>query len=130
MFNGRASFAEQERLMKHETFKTEAAPPLDLGKPSLEALAFRLRHRETWPPGFEWNYSSCLTCAFGLAQKMWRVTESGDTVAGEAGRWFNIPKTAAREVFVWAAHKRGCDMSAVTPEMVADDIDLYLASRS
>jgi hypothetical protein len=43
----------------------------DLTVPSLENLAFMLRHRETWPADFEWNYVYLETCAIGLADRMW-----------------------------------------------------------
>jgi hypothetical protein len=116
--------------MKHETFKIESEKLLDLGKPSLEALSFMLRHRETWPPGFEWNYTHCRSCAFGLAQKTWRLIANFGLVDEIAAQWFNISENDAFQIFYRTSIKRRCAMGAVTPEMVADDIDLHLACRS
>jgi hypothetical protein len=45
----------------------------DLLVPSLENLAFMLRHPETWPEGFEWDYGCYAGCAVGLAHRLWGV---------------------------------------------------------
>jgi hypothetical protein len=44
----------------------------DLSVPSLRNLAFILRHKETWPPGFYWNYCRADSCALGLAVRVWK----------------------------------------------------------
>ncbi len=50
----------------------DGTPPIpDLSVPSLENLAYMLRHRETWPEGFRWSYRNYNTCALGLADQMW-----------------------------------------------------------
>ena len=49
----------------------EANALVSLNRPSLRGLAFALRHPETWPAGFTWNYAKCNSCAMGLAAKIW-----------------------------------------------------------
>jgi hypothetical protein len=98
-----------------------------LSKPSLAALSFVLRNRETWPDGFVWDYRDCLSCAMGLAFRLGMVA-GFDTVAMADS--FKISQEAARNIFIEAAyhHKLGT-MRAVTPEHVADLIDAHLAAQ-
>lgn len=42
-------------------------------KPSLRGLSYALRHPETWPAGFEFDYGDCKRCAIGLIFKLWGI---------------------------------------------------------
>lgn len=116
----------------------------DLDKPSLHALSYALRHPDTWPEGFTWNFSYCSQCAMGLAGKLWDLHISGDHGGKQAlsqiARTFAMPYAEANSIFLgaggWAPtitqraffrRKEIYDFDAVTPEMVADQIDAYLA---
>ena len=103
-------------------------------KPSLEGLAYILRHPELWPQGFEWNFAWCQTCAMGLA---WRLCNGQ-------------PKTSTKGIFDWTANtfalspglveemfttrlmrRIGVQYSdEVTPLHVADAIDRYLLAAA
>lgn len=121
----------------------------DLNKPSLVGLSYALRHPELWPPGFQWNYKSCETCAMGLAHQLWNDIPLGSNNANQGAsimaKAFAIPFSTAKNVFMgqtgsyasswvpskikreWLFHKKNvCDQDAITPEMVADQIDKYL----
>lgn len=111
--------------MKHQTF--EDAAQIDLSKPSLEALSFLLRHRELWPKGFEWGYGECVSCAMGLAVSLWSIYRKdsyGDTVR-KALHVTEEKKEQFNDIFYFAGSRRGVNL--IIPEMVADDIDAYLA---
>lgn len=110
--------------MKH-VMPNETEQLLDLGKPSLEALSFMLRHREMWPAGFKWNYAHCETCAMGLAYDLWDESQRGNICT-----FLDVPSNPAGAIFGDVGAKRGLSDHLVNPEMVADDIDVYLASRS
>ena len=113
-----------------------------LDKPSLENLSYCLRHPETWPEGFVWNYKDCETCAAGLAHELWKSipkTDRGNIVSVMANK-FSIPYSIAMSLFMNANHNRPTKwffglvqtpilQSSVTPEMIADDIDTYLAQQ-
>ena len=116
--------------MKHEPIKTEADALLDLSKPSLEALAFMLRHREMWPGGFEWNYNECSTCAVGMARRLWESSiPTRYCISEDVAKAFGMRECDASLIFIRAARRRYILATSVTPEMVADDIDAYLAER-
>jgi hypothetical protein len=122
----------------------------NLDKPSLVGLSYMLRHPDTWPEGFVWNYNRCEQCAMGLAHAMWRVPLTDiDTGASVMARTFAMPYGDANSIFMgkgsWiptktAMHTEGSlwwkktitevqkNPRAVTPEMVADQIDAYLAT--
>lgn len=117
-------------------------------KPSLVALAYALRHPETWPEGFVWDYGSCADCAMGLASELWSDRKSPDPDDSDAMRsWIAremaLPLGRADDIFFGLAPivtkkvKVGWfrsrtegkpDWDAVYPEDVADAIDRYLAS--
>lgn len=118
----------------------------DLDKPSLGNLAYALRHPETWPKGFVWNYADCAQCAMGLAHSLWREKTERPSNRGEVGssrmaRAFAIPYETALAVFFragvgYSVRKKTwfggikmvpCPHEAVTPEMVAKQIDAALA---
>lgn len=120
----------------------------DLDKPSLHGLSYALRHPDVWPEGFIWNYGNCDNCAMGLAHALWRSSipemhrDSGCSIMA---RTFAMPYGKADSIFLgdldwiptkkiteghlwWREHRTLSDFRRVTPEMVADQIDIYLAS--
>lgn len=108
-------------------------------KPSLETLAYALRHPETWPDGFVWNYSGCTTCAMGLAAELWfkgREQVSVPAYISWAAHTFAMQYEAATRIFLktrpprtWR-HPFAQEISAVTPEHVATAIERYLEQES
>lgn len=110
---------------------------------TLEGLAWRLRHPETWPTDFVWDYSDCRTCAMGLAYRLIAgpikdpdyiedfVIEHLPEVRDVADR--EQLSSSAEEIFydlhtVYFSHKCGGGWrTQITPRMVADAIDAYLA---
>lgn len=122
-------------MTKLKTKVSESAFLADLDKPSLHALSYALRHPDTWPEGFSWNYTNCGHCAMGLAHKLWsRVPRPyADDGTSIMARAFAMPYTEAKKVFfdancLWGWGKLPYKpMSAVTPENVADAIDRYIA---
>jgi len=94
----------------------------DLSKPSLEGLAYILRHKELWPKNFKrkgWEFTDCSRCAMGLACRLWRIEDFDlATIAGE----FNIRWEDAYKIFI----VKGAE---ITPEIVARRIDEYLENR-
>lgn len=110
----------------------------DLDKPSLHALSYVLRHPDTWPKGFYWDYTKCTQCAMGLARRLWSTDiEQAKNSSGASimARTFAMPYAKAERIFMegWKNHRHlgvfSRDPETVTPEMIADDIDRYLASR-
>jgi hypothetical protein len=89
----------------------------DLSVPSLAGLAWVLRHKEAWPPGHQWDFTRGSTCAVGIAMRRWgtRVTD-----------FPSMTISARNTMFCFGAYHPVAD-SDVTPEMVADRIDTYLA---
>lgn len=83
----------------------------DLDKPSLHALSYALRHPDTWPENFVWDYNDCQQCAMGLANAFWhkgRHQKSGKNTEGyeferpyisRAAKDFGIPYGKAVEIF-------------------------------
>ena len=103
----------------------EAEEIVSLEQPSLRGLAYALRHRETWPAGFEFYYFDPDHCGVGLAQKLWKR---------HFGLWLCefpglLPKSA-HEIFFNRTNALGIAGEAVTPEHVADAIETYLLSHS
>jgi len=117
----------------------------DLDKPSLHALSYALRHPDTWPQGFYWNYSDCDECAMGLAHCLWKSipqpTDDSSRGTTDMARTFHIPYSVADSIFYggdWTPRRTSghlwwkgtiMDFESVTPDMVADQIDAYLASK-
>ena len=117
--------------MKMEPVKSFEAEQLfvDLDKPSLRGLAHVLRHREFWPEGFVWYYGNYNTCAYGMSVRLWDgyikkvgVFDFDEEMASA----FSIPDNVAVLIFMDCGQPK-VPRSAVTPEMVAADIDTYLA---
>lgn len=115
-------------------FKT---PETDLHKtyisptPTLESLSYILRNPETWPPGFHWDYNYCTSCAMGLTTTIWNLDHYKMNEA------YGISDDVARSIFSevhpvgeasWMPYLFGSRRNAVTPDMVADQIDKYLAA--
>lgn len=104
-----------------------------MDRPSLMGLSYALRHPETWPAKFTWNYDDCDTCAMGLAYQLWRSQMENpprnvDGYISWAARSFSMPFKVAKKAFQHASvftHFGYYDH--VTPEKVADVIDAYLA---
>lgn len=145
--------------MKHEVITPSETDRLfvDLESPSLEALSFVLRHPDTWPEGFVWDYSNCNHCAMGMARALWRITDQSmmEVTVGSSimAKTFGMGFTDSQQIFFGANDERKYKIEkivwggflglwrqtlvelvpisrkAVTPEMVADDIDAYLARR-
>ena len=88
---------------------------LDNRQATLKNLSYALRHRETWPAGFEWNYQDCYKCAMGLAHRMWpqQVAAPSSDVMAET---FGMNPFDASMVFLHAG-------APATPEQIADKID-------
>lgn len=120
----------------------EAQQLLDLNKPSLQALSYYLRHEELWPAGFIWRYNSCNSCAMGLAAALWTLTMSrSELEVSHSYKFmsdnFNITNSTVDNIFLgkgnwmpmYEDYPSFGNFYAVTPEMVADQIDKYLASR-
>ena len=99
---------------------TPTAP--DLSVPSLENLAYALRHRETWPLGFRWNYCSAYGCAIGLAERLWgrQAPLSVVDAPNDSPIFFRC-----RVPFVWWKPFARRWMKDVQPEHVADAIDRH-----
>lgn len=117
----------------------------DLNKPDLQNLAYVLRHPETWPKRFVWDFSYCATCAMGLARALWTEVQFANgqnrAAVSAMAREFAMPFTQAQLIFGGDAYgiltkskghlwwkRRFHDWSSVTPEMVADQIDAYVGS--
>ena len=106
--------------------------------PSLEALAYRLRHPETWPKGFKWYFGDCTSCAMGLAHelwapdklKKWRESERDTPWASSTATMLDMPYSSVDRIFMNAGHSYGvCFAGQIRPEMVADQIDAFLKRR-
>ena len=118
----------------------------DLNRPSLHALSYVLRQPHMWPRNFHWNYSNCETCAMGLAHLLWHSIPSATQEDGASimAREFAIPFGISRSIFLggtwtpikievtgalwWKQEIHSYNFERVTPEMVADQIDAYLAN--
>lgn len=110
--------------------RVEVERLFSLDQPSLRALSHVLRHKGLWPKGFKWNFSSCETCAMGLASQLWHLDLErgyGHAMASSMGSsGVVLVSLFTIKGYVSVATPNG---SKVTPEMVADKIDQYLASE-
>lgn len=115
-----AAAVAREEIKDNEAFLKET------NKPSLERLSYILRHKELWPEGFEWDFSSCRQCAMGMARDLWWRGENTGVV--EIADKFDLPFSVSKMMFLAPAKKwyGRSSMRAVTPKMVADRIDAYL----
>ncbi len=102
----------------------DGTPPVPgLSVPSLENLAYVLRHRETWPRGFEWDYRFGPSCAIGLSAETW----PGNGLSYRLPRDIIVGVRPPDRWFEFFRPFRG--MEAVTASMVADAIDHLLARQ-
>ena len=67
--------------------------------PSLSVLAFRLRNRETWPPGYEFDFQRIETCAIGLAAILWPKAFPKGPDFRRAMKVFNLNEAWALHLF-------------------------------
>jgi hypothetical protein len=138
------------------TTRTPAVQALadSLGKPSLHALSYALRHPETWPKGFVWDFNNWDGCAMALAHVLWSdgdpvpkdKSEENDCWREWVSIWaktFGVSFSDVQRMFYgteWTSRPKTflgieydrtpkiSDWSEITPEMVADEIDRYLAT--
>ena len=127
----------------------------DASKPSLENLSYALRHPETWPQGFAWDYRHCDSCAMGLAHQLWGLFPKTECVSydpdhlalkSEVARELAMPYEDVKDIFFgsgdsypsitivkghlwWKKTRQRTNNASVTPEMVADEIDAYIARQ-
>lgn len=124
-------------------------------KPTLHGLSYALRHPDTWPEGFVWDYGECGQCAMGLAHALWEQVPKANKKTGASfmARTFSLPFNTASSIFMgnvgpyrarwipdaalktvvsghlwWRVETTKPNWNAITPEMVADQIDKYLAT--
>lgn len=109
---------------------------LDLSRPMLSTLAHVLRHEELWPANHKWAFSYAFSetditsncssgCALGIAYRLWGRDPTRRLIApiiGPFGDSIFSAGTGAIEVY-------GVDHKHVTPAMVADKIDQYIAAH-
>lgn len=97
--------------------------------PDLRDLIYVLRHKETWPPGFEWDYRACTTCAMGLAHRIWpdKVTRSTSVAMSEA---FGMNLDDAQDIFLKSDNMWNTIFNrGVSPEYIAKRLTRYLANN-
>lgn len=121
--------------MPYDTLN-EAEALFKIGDPSLRSLAYILRRRELWPKEFVWNFSHCASCAMGLAAELWYkgvdpwevIEKLNDLNIDHAINLFTflgyISKYSVKNYKYYGVIDR-----PITPEMVADKIDAYLAGK-
>jgi hypothetical protein len=106
-------------------------------EPSLENLAYVLRHQELWPEDFVWNYAHAPNCAIGLCTKLYRqpIDHLNAKLREEYGAFNKIFNDSGDEtetvtlfgfIPIW---QRKLEMNEITPEIVADRIDNWLAKQ-
>lgn len=109
-----------------------------LAQPSLENLSYALRHPETWPDDFTWNFAFCGSCAMGLASKLWslrgEVSDDIDVSMTTMARTFAMDLYRVGHIFGssefterWWRNAKSPEL--VTPAEVADAIDRYVAAQ-
>lgn len=106
----------------------EADSLVDLSKPDLRTLAVVLRNRLLWPPGFVWDYTNCKTCALGMAHQLWSHSIPGTTRPYAEGP-LGLTDAEGLQIFVGLSETYA-GRKNVTPEMVADEIEVVLATHS
>lgn len=103
--------------------KTEPTQSFLAGK-SLRDLGYALRHPETWPPGFEWEFLDCNKCAMGLAYQLGMATKPWGPAMVKA---FGIPEREAVKIFCTGYLCQ--QFGVITAVDVANRIDAYLARQ-
>src|SRR6266576_1609339 len=125
-------------LMKTDAKLLENIELFDkMDQPSLERLAYLLRHKDLWPKGFKWNFCMCERCAMGLAIAFWNIdldkqenhfinwneiVPIGQLSASAMVDMFHISSVKIiKEIFYNENGAMGdYAMSDITPEIVAD----------
>lgn len=107
-------------------------------KPTLEGLAYVLRNPDTWPPGFKWDFSHCHKCAMGLSRIIWgdnaNPVDLGPILKYTA-KLFDIDVGDTIKIFYrpeplkYDGDYTPSDLQEITPEIVARQIDTYLAGK-
>jgi hypothetical protein len=100
----------------------------NLRAPSLEALAYALRHPETWPKGFAFDFESCPCCAMGLARALWypreEIGKSAESWICATANKLGIPAEVAAAIFLNGR-------LATTPsDAIAERLEYYLELRT
>lgn len=107
-------------------------------EPSLPNLSYVLRHKEYWPEGFEWDYRYPSSCAIGLCEELYgqRVSQldgsleiSVGSVRGEGNSFSDIFCNTRETYRVFGFSLWPLVHSDITPEIVADRIDRWLANQ-
>jgi hypothetical protein len=121
-------------------------PNVDISKPSIANLIYALRHPQTWPAGFKWNYGGCTTCAMGLVHRLWDsqtplpdyfsswvelVCETLEVPPGDEDKFSEIffDLLPQKTFMQWLLRKQPT-MADVTPGYVADMLELYLVEKA
>lgn len=108
--------------------KMESAKSFEPAKPpsALADLSQKLRHPETWPPDFVFNYLGYDTCAMALACSIGMADKPTSEAMTQA---FRLSALEAYQIFEagWGSVYIG--KVEVTAEMVADKIDAVLVRR-
>lgn len=89
-------------------------------KPSLRTLAYVLRNPELWPEDFEFYFPAVPTCAMGLCTRLWGLQSAQEAL--------DLSHREATHLF-GNGHYFPVLNADVTPEMVADRIDAFVAAR-
>jgi len=91
---------------------------IDLSKPSMRALSYILRHEQTWPDNFKFNYYFCEKCAMGLAHLIW-PTHIFEPTTKFVGPALGLSLDEARSTFLFGGSTR----NSREPESVARELD-------
>ncbi len=106
--------------------------------PSLARLSYLLRHHELWPEDFSWHFDNCECCAMGLASAFWQLdpeqyewTDCDDVVDCHLNMVHTVLGVHKSTCMILFLNERtyGVSSEQVTPNMVADKIDEYLAKQ-
>jgi hypothetical protein len=126
----------RQHFLEFRDMPFDALPSPDTGSPvtetpSLERLAWVLEHPESWPVGFEWDYTNCRKCAVGMAERLYGFRNPCGiaTVGSFMGCHFGIPHKVAVAIFLRLGAAEGVPARDISPLHVASAIREYLASR-
>ena len=97
----------------------EVRPQEISAEPTLESLAWTLRHPEIWPKGFTWDYTFWQNCAIGLAVRIWPQIHSELHLA----KSLHMPDAVFCQIFYYLKFS---NIREVTPEIVAKAIEDYI----
>lgn len=129
--------------MPRDVMPIEPPARPDLSTPSLEGIAYILRHRELWPAGFQWQWASVYNpddcwnrivcgCGLGLALKRWtpnmlrlvmQLGGSKEMYLSAGGKLFGLRSPTIIESLFFTSER---DAEDTMPEHVADRIDRFL----